>query len=87
MNCSICNREENLRAGIQVKECDRCNKPVCGMCAEVDYDCVGNPPQYVNTQWICDSLKGGCRRSKPEFPEQHPQLKNLSEVQSERDAR
>ncbi len=57
--CYLCGREEGH--GCAVNECARCEKPVCSECAEVDYDFVGDPGRYVNTQWICDSLAGGCK--------------------------
>jgi hypothetical protein len=60
MKCSVCNREASRDN--QVKDCDKCEHPVCGECAEVDYDMVDDPPSYVNTQWQHDSLKGGCPR-------------------------
>lgn len=63
MKCSLCEREENGWSGRMVQDCDKCEQTICGDCAEVDYDCVGDPPRYINTQWICDSLKGGCREA------------------------
>ncbi len=58
--CYLCGREEETFV-LVVNECDRCERPVCDECAEVDYDFVGDPGRYVNCQWICDSLKGGCK--------------------------
>lgn len=61
--CYLCHKYERHAYGdsFAVNQCDRCEEYVCQNCAEVDYDMVGDPPHYVNTQWICDSLKGGCR--------------------------
>ncbi len=60
--CYLCGREESGFNWTHVQGCDKCERPVCDECAEVDYDFVGDPGRYVNTQWICDSLKyGGCK--------------------------
>jgi hypothetical protein len=59
--CYLCGFAASFNIDCQVQECDRCERPVCSECAEVDYDFVGDPGRYVNCQWICDSLKGGCK--------------------------
>lgn len=60
--CYLCGREAGRGPdGLMVRECMRCEREVCEGDADTDADCVGDPPQFVLTQWICDSLKGGCR--------------------------
>lgn len=63
MTCYLCGKSERRSYcdDFNVHECDKCERPVCQNCAEVDYDCVGDPATFVNCSWICDSLKGGCR--------------------------
>jgi hypothetical protein len=60
--CYICKRTESR--DLQINDCDLCERSVCGNCAEVDYDAIGDPLTFVNTQWICDSFKGGCRAAE-----------------------
>jgi len=66
MNCYICGGLAYHAYGdsFAVRECQRCERPVCENCAEMDADCVGDPPRYVLTAWLCDSLKGGCREQR-----------------------
>jgi hypothetical protein len=56
--CYICHRPENydgwVGLGRIVRDCDHCGNPVCSECSECDYDMVGDPPRYVNTQWTCN---------------------------------
>jgi hypothetical protein len=54
--CYLCGKKEYATPvdGFQVCECDKCERPVCENCAETDVDCVGDPPQYVTTQWQCE---------------------------------
>ncbi len=84
--CYQCNKPENgwgypMRI---LHDCDHCGLSVCSECvAEVDYG--GGDDGRGLTQWTC----GPCLNPEAyvtEFPERHPQLKSLSEVQSERDA-
>jgi hypothetical protein len=56
MICLFCGEEsysDRAGYGFQVNECKTCEDPVCENCAETDYDCVGDPPHYVCTQWEC----------------------------------
>lgn len=60
--CYLCGREEwtdRAGYGFIVRDCDECERPVCEECAETDADC--DQDGYFQTQWICDSLKGGCK--------------------------
>jgi hypothetical protein len=62
--CYLCHRNEGRGPdGLQINQCDRCDQDVCANCAEVDYDMVGDPPHYVNTQWICDSIRNPCQEA------------------------
>lgn len=56
--CYRCGRKEFTTPveGFQVRSCDRCERLVCELCAEVD--CGG---EGEGVSWICDSLKGGCK--------------------------
>lgn len=56
--CYLCGKKafNTPVEGFQVRDCDRCEQPVCEDCAEVD--CGG---EGEGVQWICDSFKGGCR--------------------------
>ena len=36
-----------------VDPCRECEIPVCGSCAEIDYDFVGDPGRFVCCQWTC----------------------------------
>lgn len=53
--CHLCGKKEYATPvdGFQVQECDRCGRPVCENDAESDYDMVGDPLRFVNTQWVC----------------------------------
>ncbi len=57
--CYLCGKKEYATPvdGFQVRECERCERSVCQECAEID--CGG---EGEGVSWICDSLKGGCRR-------------------------
>lgn len=59
--CTFCGRrdESNVEMGTEVLPCKKCEKPVCNKCAETDFDCVGDPPQFQVCQWDCpDCIKG-----------------------------
>jgi hypothetical protein len=59
--CYVCGKKawhDRAGYGFLVSECDRCEREVCEVCAESDYGCVGDPLQFVCTQWICS---GGCK--------------------------
>lgn len=61
-HCYLCGKEAEFGLdGLMVDTCQRCKQEVCEHCAETDYDQQGDPLQFVLTQWICDSLKGGCK--------------------------
>lgn len=58
--CYLCGRREYsvpIADEFPVRDCDRCERPVCELCAEID--CGG---EGEGVSWLCDSLKGGCRR-------------------------
>lgn len=62
-HCYLCGKEAGRGPdGLMVRECGNCGREVCERCCECDYDMQGDPPRLVLTQWICDSLKGGCKR-------------------------
>lgn len=52
--CHLCERKEFATPvdGFQVQDCDKCGRPVCERCAEVDYD--GDSEGFRNTQWQCE---------------------------------
>lgn len=52
--CHLCGKKGFATPvdGFQVKECDKCERPVCQECAEVDYD--GDSEGFRNTQWQCE---------------------------------
>lgn len=58
--CHRCGKHEwyQYPSCLQVQPCDKCERPVCGNCAEVDYD--GTEDGYTCCWWACDSLEGGC---------------------------
>lgn len=51
--CYLCGRKAFATPvdGFQVSDCDKCERPVCQECAEVDYD--GDSEGFRNTQWEC----------------------------------
>lgn len=54
--CHLCGKGEYMDvAGMsrEVSECRKCERNICGDCAEVDYDMVGDPGYYRCTQWQC----------------------------------
>lgn len=76
MNCYLCNSTQH------VGHCERCHKPTCARHAYDPRD------QYDRESWVC----GPCAKYQEieslqtDFAALHPQLKSLSEVQSEKDA-
>lgn len=53
--CYLCGRKEFATPvdGFSVRNCGKCDRPVCQNCAETDADCVGDPPRFVLVQWQC----------------------------------
>jgi hypothetical protein len=63
--CKYCNKESwQDRAGYAfvVRECRKCEEPVCENCAELDYDC--DEDGFFNTQWDCPDCVGRKKNGK-----------------------
>lgn len=76
MSCKDCGKRESIHRFIST--CERCG---CHVCA----DCAYDANEYDRESWVCGPcLHPAAYRTEP-FPERHPQLKSLSEAQSERE--